>query len=36
MDLLGLAFVLPFFIGALMAHFGHDFTDPNFRKDNDE
>ena len=31
MDLLALALVLPFLIGALMAHFGHDFTDPKWR-----
>lgn len=35
MDLLGLAFCLPFFIGALMAHFGHDFTDSKWREKND-
>jgi hypothetical protein len=30
MDLLGLAFVLPFLIGSLLAHLGHDFTEPNY------
>ena len=35
MDLLGLAFCLPFLIAALMAHFGHDFSDPNWREKND-
>ena len=28
MDLLGIALCAPFLIGALLAHFGHDFTDP--------
>lgn len=35
MDLLGLAFVLPFAIAALMAHLGFDFTDPNIDLQND-
>jgi hypothetical protein len=26
MDLIGLAFVLPFLIGAIMAHFGANFS----------
>jgi hypothetical protein len=30
MDLLGLAICLPFFIGALMAHFGHNFSQENY------
>jgi hypothetical protein len=34
MDLLGLAFVLPFVIGAVMAHCGFNFTDPNIDLEN--
>lgn len=38
MDLLGLAFVAPFLIGALLAHLGVNFTEPNYdgheRQDN--
>lgn len=30
MDLLGLALVAPFLIGALLAHLGVDFTQPNY------
>ena len=35
MDLLGLAFVLPFAIAFIMTFFGHDFTDPNIDLEND-
>jgi hypothetical protein len=30
MDLLGLAFCVPFFIAALMAHFGVNFSEDNY------
>lgn len=30
MDLLGLAFCLPFFIAALLAHFGVNFSETNY------
>jgi hypothetical protein len=30
MDLLGLAFCVPFFIAALMAHFGTNFSEDNY------
>lgn len=30
MDLLGLAFVAPFLIGALLAHLGVSFSEPNY------
>lgn len=36
MDLLGLAFCLPFLIGALLAHAGVNFTDPNIELEKEE
>ena len=30
MDLLGLSFCVPFFIAALMAHFGVNFSEDNY------
>lgn len=32
MDLLGLAFCVPFFIGAIMSAMGHNFTDYEYLK----
>jgi hypothetical protein len=36
MDLLGLAFVLPFLIGAIMAHFGFNFSADSFETGDEE
>ena len=36
MDLLGLAFCLPFFVAAIMSHLGHNFSAENYETGNKE